>query len=117
MYSYISDRLWIDMTDTSEIFKSLAVDARRELLMAMVASDRTVQELTDVVSISQSAVSQHLATLKNAGLVRDRKVGRYRYYSLCPDAFQHIEDWLEPFRDAWLGKLDQLERHLERRKN
>ena len=105
------------MPNTSEIFKSLAVDARRDLLLAMVETDRTVQELTDVVSIGQSAVSQHLANLKRSGLVRDRKGGRHRYYSICPGAFQHVEDWLAPFRDAWLGKLDQLERQLERRKN
>ena len=105
------------MPDTSEIFKSLAVDARRDLLLAMVETDRTVQELTTVVSIGQSAVSQHLANLKNSGLVRDRKVGRYRYYSICPEAFQYVEDWLAPFRESWLGKLDQLERQLERRKN
>ena len=51
------------MPDTSEIFKSLAVDARRDLLLAMVETDQTVQELTAVVSISQSAVSQHLAKI------------------------------------------------------
>ncbi|MEM7330193.1 MAG: metalloregulator ArsR/SmtB family transcription factor [Pseudomonadota bacterium] len=105
------------MPDTSEIFKSLAVDARRDLLLAMVETDQTVQELTAVVSISQSAVSQHLANLKSSGLVRDRKVGRFRYYSICPDAFQHLDEWLAPFRDTWLEKLDQLERQLELRKN
>ena len=105
------------MSNTSDIFKSLAVDVRRDLLIAMIESDRTVQELTDVVSVGQSAVSQHLANLKSSGLVRDRKVGRHRYYSICPEAFQHVEDWLAPFRDSWLGKLDQLERTLQRRKN
>jgi DNA-binding transcriptional ArsR family regulator len=101
----------------SEIFKALAVDMRRGLLEAMIESDRTVSELTEIVPISQSAVSQHLAVLKKAELVRDRKVGRNRYYSVRADQLLLLDDWLDQFRGTWPAAMSALENHLENRKN
>ncbi|MEL7129624.1 MAG: metalloregulator ArsR/SmtB family transcription factor [Pseudomonadota bacterium] len=105
------------MNQASDIFKAIAVDVRRDLLAAMIGEDRTVRELTERVSISQSAVSQHLGVLKSAGLVRDRKVGRNRYYAVCIEQLLLLDDWLEPFREFWPAKLDALESQLARQKN
>lgn len=105
------------MHQGSDIFKAISVDVRRDLLFAMIVEDRTVSELTACVDISQSAVSQHLAVLKDAGLVRDRKVGRNRYYAVCIDQVMLLDEWLAPFREFWPKKLDALEAQLARRKN
>ena len=87
------------------------------MLAAMIEEDRTVGDLTAQTDISQSAVSQHLAVLKDAGLVRDRKVGRNRYYAVEVDRLLLLDDWLDPFRNRWAGALDALENHLNRQKN
>ena len=105
------------MTNIDDIFRALSVSVRRDLLAAMIREDRTVSDLTAQTEISQSAVSQHLAVLKEAGLVRDRKVGRHRYYAVNTSQLLLLEDWLSPFRDRWSGALDALETHLDRQKN
>ena len=105
------------MDQTTEIFRALSVDVRRDLLTAMIAKDQTVTDLTKCVSVSQSAVSQHLAVLKDAGLVRDKKVGRNRYYGVRIDKLLLLDEWLEPFRDNWTMHMDAFERQLEKRKN
>lgn len=105
------------MHQDTDIFKAVSIDVRRDLLVAMLGEDQTVSDLTESVNISQSAVSQHLTVLKTAGLVKDRKVGRNRYYSVCIDQLLLIDEWLAPFRDFWPSKLDALETQLSRRKN
>ena len=101
------------MSDLSDIFKALSVPVRRDLLRAMIETDRTVKDLTEGVEISQSAVSQHLTVLKAAGLVRDRKVGRHRYYAVRVERLLELDSWLEPFRSPWSKPLDQLETYLD----
>lgn len=105
------------MTDIDDIFRALSVAVRRDMLIAMIEEDRTVRNLTERTDITQSAVSQHLAVLKEAGLVRDRKVGRNRYYAAQTSQLLLLDDWLEPFRERWAGTLDALETHLDHQKN
>lgn len=105
------------MTDIDDIFRALSVAVRRDMLAAMVEEDRTVSDLTARTDISQSAASQHLAVLKDAGLVRARKVGRNRYYAVETARLLLLDDWLDPFRNKWAGALDALETHLDHQKN
>lgn len=105
------------MHNIDVIFRALSVAERRDMLTAMLEEDRTVSDLTSRTDISQSAVSQHLSVLKEAGLVRDRKVGRNRYYAVEIGQLLLLDDWLDPFRNQWLGALDALETHLDRQKN
>ena len=100
-----------------DIFRAFSVAVRRDMLVAMIEEDRTVTNLTAQANISQSAVSQHLAVLKETELVRDRKVGRNRHYAVNTDKILLLDDWLNPFRNRWSGTLDALETHLERQKN
>ena len=53
--------------------------------------ERCVCELTDALDLGQSLLSFHLKTLKDAGLVSDRRDGRWAYYSLNRDAFVQLE--------------------------
>jgi ArsR family transcriptional regulator len=53
--------------------------------------ERCVCELTEALSSGQSRLSFHLKTLKEAGLVQDRREGRWAYYSLVPGAFDGLE--------------------------
>ena len=105
------------MSTFDQIFRALSVAVRRDLLVAMIEEDRTVSDLTARNDISQSAVSQHLAVLKEAGLVRDRKVGRNRYYAVEIEQLLLLDDWLDPFRNRWVGALDVLEKHLDKQRN
>lgn len=70
--------------------------------MALIRqSPQSVQELADRLPISRPAVSQHLKILKDAGVVTSRAVGTRRVYSVCPDGFEVLRQWLDVvWRDA-----------------
>lgn len=98
-------------------FRAIADPGRRKLLDAMVTGERTVSELTALLSISQPAVSQHLQVLKLAGLVDERREGRNRYYGARPAELRAVADWIAKYEVFWAEKLVALSAHLARRKN
>ena len=81
------------------IAKALAHPSRLLMLDALAEKERCVCELTDLVGADQSTVSKHLAVLKNAGIVDDRKDGGMTYYRVkicCLQGFwECIESVLE----------------------
>jgi DNA-binding transcriptional ArsR family regulator len=56
--------------------------------------------------------TQHLNVLENCGLVRSRKSGRVRTYSLSPQTLRAAENWMAEQRSLWERRLDQLDAHL-----
>ncbi len=78
------------------------------------AGERSAGAIGEQFPISAPAVSQHLKTLREAGLVRVRVDGQRRIYSLDPDGFAEMEAWFEKMRRFWSGRLDALERELKK---
>ncbi|MEM8797238.1 MAG: metalloregulator ArsR/SmtB family transcription factor [Pseudomonadota bacterium] len=105
------------MSNDDDIFKALADPSRRVILDALLKDDCSVTDLTKLLNMTQSAVSQHLAILKTAGLVEDRKVGRKRYYRVLTDRLDPVHDWLSKYRTTWATGLTALEDHLNRQRN
>lgn len=66
----------------ARVAKALAHPSRLLILEALEESERCVCELTDLVGADQSTVSKHLAVLRNAGLVEDRREGTMSYYRI-----------------------------------
>jgi len=77
-------------------FHALSDDKRLQILELLRGGEHCVCELTEVLELGQSLLSFHLKTLKNAGLVRDRKEGRWMYYTLVPETLvalaKHLTD-------------------------
>ena len=70
------------------LFHALSDPTRVEILERLRNGERCVCELTDVLNAAQSRLSFHLRTLREAGLIRDRKEGRWVYYTLVPEALE-----------------------------
>jgi DNA-binding transcriptional ArsR family regulator len=102
--------------EVDAVFEALAHPARREILRRLAARELTANELAEPFDMSRPAVSQHLRVLREAGLVRDRKVGRHQLYVLDPATLQAADRWLEHFRQFWPAKLERLGQVLERRR-
>jgi len=90
------------------MFHALSDPTRIEILERLRNGERCVCELTDVLDASQSRLSFHLKTLREAGLVTDRKEGRWVYYTLVPEALTALRDALAalttpggPRRQTW----------------
>ena len=93
------------MTDVARVLVALAEPTRRQVLEGLRAGPRSVGELTDAVPVSQSAVSQHLRVLHDAGLVTVRRDGRRRLYQARREHLGPLRDVLE---DLWRSGLEDL---------
>lgn len=80
-----------DLERAAELFHALADPTRLGILEQLRGGERCVCDLTDLLDTGQSRLSFHLKTLKDAGLLRDRRQGRWIYYSLDPGALAEIE--------------------------
>ena len=75
--------------------------------------EAAVKDLTARFEISQPAISQHLSTLKDAGLVNGRRDGRCVYYRVEPRGMKPLIDWIAHHRAFWTKHVDRLERLLD----
>jgi DNA-binding transcriptional ArsR family regulator len=96
------------------IFRALADPSRRAIFESLTRGEAAVKDLTARFDISQPAISQHLATLREAGLVRGRRQGRRAYYRVDPRGMKPLIDWIAHYRAFWMEHVDRLEQLLER---
>jgi DNA-binding transcriptional ArsR family regulator len=97
------------------VLKSLADPTRRAIFEKLSqGGEQTVHGLTGQFRVSQPAVSKHLAVLKSAGLVRDRRAGRETHYSAEPAGLAPLFDWIGFYAAFWERKFDGLEDLLNR---
>jgi DNA-binding transcriptional ArsR family regulator len=98
----------------NKIFHALADPSRRAIFESLMGGEAAVKDLTARFDISQPAVSQHLATLRDAGLVKGRRQGRNVYYKVEPSGMKPLIDWITHYRAFWAERVDRLERLLEK---
>ena len=100
---------------TENVFKALSDPTRRAIFEHLARDgEQTVHALTDRAGVSQPAVSKHLAVLKLAGLVRDRRDGRQTHYSAEPQGLAPLIDWMSLYGAFWRDRFDRLETLLDR---
>jgi DNA-binding transcriptional ArsR family regulator len=97
----------------NQIFQALADPSRRAIFESLTHGESAVKELTARFDISQPAVSQHLAALKDAHLVNSRREGRHIYYRVAPRGMKPLLDWIAHYRAFWTEHVDRLEQLLE----
>ena len=97
----------------NRIFQALADPSRRAIFESLTRGEAAVRDLTARFDISQPAVSQHLATLKSAGLVKARREGRLVYYKVDSRGMKPLIDWIAHYRAFWTEHVGRLERLLD----
>ena len=96
------------------VMRTLADPTRRAVFERIVLSDEiTVAELTRGSGVTQGAVSQHLKSLKQAGLVAERPEGRNVYYRAEPEGLAPLADWMSHYAVFWRDRLANLRTLLE----
>ncbi|MGH7475972.1 MAG: ArsR/SmtB family transcription factor [Longimicrobiales bacterium] len=101
------------MRRANTVFRALADPSRRAIFERLTGGEAAVKDLTACFDISQPAVSQHLATLRKAGLVSERREGRFVYYRVEPNGLRPLVDWIARYQAFWLERLDRLQALLE----
>ena len=82
----------LDLSRAALLFHALSDETRLGVLEMLRHGERCVCDLQADLDAAQSRLSFHLKVLKEAGLVTDRKEGRWSYYTLVPDAFAEAHD-------------------------
>src|SRR3954452_20657952 len=95
------------------VFEVVAEPTRRRILDLLRVEEQPVGDVVRALGLSQPAVSKHLRVLREAGLVDVRVDAQRRLYRVRPEPLQEIDEWLAPYRAAWVERLDALERHLD----
>ncbi len=91
------------------VMRTLADPTRRAVFERIVKSDEiTVAELTRGSGVTQSAVSQHLRSLKRAGLIADRPEGRNVHYRADPKGLTPLVDWMSHYGVFWRERFANL---------
>ena len=91
------------MANVQETLHALYDPTRRHVLELLRDGERSVRELTDATPVSQSAVSQHLRVLRDAGLVEVRPEGTRRLYRMHADGLSQVRAWVDSFWDDALA--------------
>lgn len=94
------------------VFQALADPTRRGMMERLSRGPASVSELAQPLTMSLSAVVQHLEVLEKSGLVRSRKLGRVRTCRIEPVALRTAEQWIARRRSAWERRLDRLGAYL-----
>ncbi|MCX7303379.1 MAG: metalloregulator ArsR/SmtB family transcription factor [Hyphomicrobiales bacterium] len=91
------------------VMRALADPTRRAVFERIAGVDEiTVVELTRGSGVTQGAVSQHLKTLKQAGLVAERPEGRNVYYRAAPEGLAPLFDWMSHYNAFWRNRFADL---------
>ena len=91
------------------LFKALAAPPRRHIFEKLAEGGQHASALREGMAISQSAMSQHLAVLRDAGLVSEQRQGRFVHYEVDPRGLAHIGNWLQRYRAYWPARMDALQ--------
>ncbi|WP_298982667.1 metalloregulator ArsR/SmtB family transcription factor [uncultured Roseibium sp.] len=92
----------------NDIFRALADPTRRAIFEKLATGSMNASSLRDGMKISQPAMSQHLAVLHQAKLVRQERKGRFVNYEVDPDGLALIANWLAKYRAYWPERMDAL---------
>ncbi len=96
-------------TSIDRVMRSLADPTRRAVFERIaLARETTVAELTRDSGVTQSAISQHLRSLKDAGLVVDRPQGRNVYYRIDQKGLAPLVDWMAHYAVFWRSRFAEL---------
>jgi len=99
----------LDAAPITNVMRTLADPTRRAVFERIVRTDEiTVVELTRGSGVTQGAISQHLKSLKRAGLVAERPEGRNVYYRARPEGLEPLFDWMNHYGVFWRDRFANL---------
>lgn len=94
---------------TRDVFSAIADPTRRQMLDVLAQVDELpLYEMTAKFHMGRTGVSKHLAILKEAGLVEDRKVGRESRYHLNAARLREVQEWVSFYERFWMQRIDRL---------
>jgi DNA-binding transcriptional ArsR family regulator len=100
-------------SEADTVFRALADPTRRAVFEQLAKGERSVSELKAGFAVSQPAISQHLAALRQAGLVVDRQDGRNTYYRAEATGLKPLINWIFEYELFWHERIGRLQSVLK----
>ena len=100
-----------------DVFQAIADPTRRAILSLIALKAMTPNALAEHFETSRQAVSNHIKILAECQLVKQENSGREIYYHFNPEKMKEIADFIEPFRQMWDTKFNQLDNVLKNLNN
>jgi DNA-binding transcriptional ArsR family regulator len=96
-----------------DVFQAIADPTRRRLLSILGQDEKPLKDISGHFPVSRTAVSKHLRILSDAGLVKERKVGRETRYRLETEPLLELKRWLSYYERFWENKISILKHYVE----
>ena len=97
-----------------DVFQAIADPTRRAIITLIAIHALTPNAIAEHFDTSRQAVSKHLRVLTECQLVKQEQTGREIYYHLNPKSMKEVADFIEPFRQMWEKKFDNLDALLKK---
>lgn len=97
-----------------DVFQAIADPTRREIIDILARQSLNLNAIAAKFEISRPAISKHIRILEECGLIVIRQTGRERYCEANPRLLKQVSRWVDQYSIFWTGKLDALEKHLEK---
>ena len=101
------------LATTADVFNAVAEPQRRTILELLTRGERPVNEVAEVLHITQPQASKHLAVLRAVRLVEVRSAGQQRFYRLNGAGLKPVHDWVKGFEQFWNASFDRLADYLD----
>jgi DNA-binding transcriptional ArsR family regulator len=103
-----------------DVFEALADQRRRQVMQMLSVRPRRAGELANAAGMSAPAMSRHLRTLLDAGLIEDERTrddARLRVFRLRPQSFVAVQAFLDQLQADWNVQLRSFKQHVEAKKS
>jgi DNA-binding transcriptional ArsR family regulator len=100
-----------------DVFQAIADPTRRAILTLLAFQAMTPNAIAEHFHSSRQAISKHIRILSECQLVKQEQSGREIYYHFNAKKLKDVDKWLQPFREMWENKFDQLDAVLKTIKN
>ncbi len=97
-----------------DVFQAIADPTRREIINLIAYQSLTPNSVADNFDLSRQAISKHMQILTECGLLKLDIQGREYYYTIQPKKFEEVYEWLEPLRELWETRFNQLDELLKK---
>src|SRR5271155_678863 len=100
-----------------DVFQAIADPTRRAILLLVASQSMTAGAIASNFGTARPTVSKHLQILTECELLEHEQNGREIYYHINAKKMKEVADFIEPFRQLWDGRFNQLETIMQKHKN
>ncbi|MEX1212646.1 MAG: metalloregulator ArsR/SmtB family transcription factor [Balneolaceae bacterium] len=96
-----------------DVYQAIADPTRRHILGLLVREPLSLNRIAENFEMSRPAISQHIKILDESGLILIQKRGRQRFCYIQSKKMKEVDKWMEPFRQLWENRFNQLDHVLQ----